>query len=64
MGKKKKLLTLDHLSPTDFPTYTTIPEIQKKSLLEYIVNKSSLKEFIPDSPNIDSITREYLLQVS
>lgn len=60
----KDLLKTEEYVHIEIPNYYTVPEFQKKSLLEYIKSKEALSRYLPESNNLLNIPREFLLCVS
>lgn len=63
IANKKKLLLKEHDYEVYMPNYATIPELQKRHLLDYCYSKNELKMYLPDSDNCQSIERDTLLKV-
>lgn len=63
MANKKKLLTIDQASPVNIPNYISLKDLQKENLLNYCLSKNNLLQYLPESTNLKSIPRDFLLMV-
>lgn len=59
-----QLLRLDQIGGVDFPFFTKTNNLTKNHLLSYFMNDAELRAYLPDDINLNSIKRNYLLNVS
>lgn len=64
LSSNKKLLKIEEYCDITIPNYITIPELQKPSLLLHSKSNPSLRKYLPDADNLESISRQFLLKVS
>ena len=58
-----KLLKLSEASPVYLPEYKINEETKKTSLLNYCINDSVMKDYLPDKDKLTEISRSFLLMV-
>ena len=63
MNGKKKLLPLGCAGGFNIPYYSKNKQLTKDDIFKEFVGDDNLLSYIPDEPDIKSISREFLLSV-
>ena len=58
------MLKLSEASPVYLPEFKINEETKKNSLLNYCLNDSVMKDYLPDKEKLTEISRSFLLMVS
>ena len=58
------MLKLSEASPVYLPEFKINEETKKTSLLNYCLNDSVMKDYLPDKEKLTEISRSFLLMVS
>ena len=58
------MLKLSEASPVYLPEFKINEETKKNSLLNYCLNDSVMKDYLPDKEKLTEISRNFLLMVS
>ncbi len=57
------MLKLTEVIPVQLPNYIISEELNKKNLLKICLEDDKIKHYLPDSTNLVSIERDFLLSV-
>ena len=57
------LLKLNEASPVCLPNYNMSNELNKKVLIQKCLEDNELSKYLPDSPNLNAISRDFFLSV-
>ncbi len=58
------MLQLSQAAEVSLPKYTLVDDFSKDSLLKFCQQDEELKLYLPDSPNLDCLPRNFLSTVS
>ncbi len=61
--KINPLLKLNEASPVCLPNYNMSNELNKKVLIQKCLEDNELSKYLPDSPNLNAISRDFFLSV-
>ena len=61
--KINSLLKLNEASPVCLPNYNLSNELNKKVLIQKCLEDNELSKYLPDSPNLNAISRDFFLSV-
>jgi hypothetical protein len=64
LNGKKKLMTLEEFRKVSLPNYTITAMLAKESLLSHCSKHNQIRLYLPDSQNLKSVERDFLLSVS
>jgi hypothetical protein len=57
------MLKLNEASPVCLPNYNLSNELNKKVLIQKCLEDNELSKYLPDSPNLNAISRDFFLSV-
>lgn len=64
LAGKKKLLSIDSPSNVELPNYQLTNKLSKAVLLDHCYSSIAIRQYLPETTNRTSISRDFLFRVS